>query len=342
MKRSFAFFILFLIVFTGSVGASLPDWFREGVYVKYAMKMVDNPRKDEVNIFMIWPRLLPKDTYGTLRKAYESDTLKIDNRSMISLFVRGDSYLTFEVLNLTNETAFIRVTLELNNVSTDSLNNIPRLVISKVLRLNLSDMMYYESDGTPIGAPAFFIDPAHPPKKGDYILTPAFLKKYELLSDDIVVTNVSFTWNEDKILHTYYRDFIPPYLFVDSEGAYLIHDLNTGEGHVLMAGRVYELDTGLLITTGFYDVGAEITSLGVIGAVALDRVNSRKLHKLIEEGKADKEWWAVGFNLYDTNVKLPEYGCGRSPSTPVKYFFALSLAILILTFLWKRWRWKNE
>jgi len=31
--------------------------------------------------------------------------------------------------------------------------------------------------------------------------------------------------------------------------------------------------------------------------IALDRVNSRKLHKLIDEGKADKEWYAQPLNL---------------------------------------------
>lgn len=343
MRRSFTFFIIFLILLAGFLppsGASKPpSWFREGVYARYAMKMVNNPKHDDINIFMLWPRLLPRDAYRMINEALEENySAGMDDRALESLFVGGDSYLTFKVLNVTNETAFINVTLEMNNVSMGPYVHFPRLVLSKVLRLNLTDMMYHEEDGTPIGPPIFFIDPAHPPKKGDYLLTPAFLKKYELRSDDIVVTNVSFTWSDDKILHTHYRDFVPPYLFVESRGAYLIHDLNTGEGHDLMTQLVYEPDTGLLITTDFADVGAETTSLGVIGTIALDRVNSRKWEKLIEEGKAKNEVWAQGFNLYDTNVRLPDYGGGRSPSTPLEYFFVLSLAILGLAFLWTKRR----
>ncbi|WP_148883241.1 hypothetical protein [Thermococcus aciditolerans] len=322
---------------------SLPYWLKEGAYIKYAMKMPHNPEKNEVNIFMIWPRLLPKDAYKEVKELYEGDSglFKIDNRTMISLFVTGDSYLTFEILNVTNETAFVKVTLEMNNVSIGPDEILPRLVLSKILILNLSDMMYYEEDGTPIGPPMFFIDPAHPPRKEDYLLAPAFLKKYNLRSDDIVVTNVSFTWMEDKILHTHYRDFIPPYLFVESRGAYIIHDLKTGSGHVITTELIYEPDTGLLITTLLVEMAPETTSLGVIGAIALDMVNSRKLERLIEEGKDDKEWWAQGFNLYDTNVKLPDYGSGRSPSTPVKYFFAFSLVVLAMIALWTERRWKR-
>jgi len=347
MKKSLAFFIVFLIASTAFLlplqALKVPSWFKEGTYIKYAMKMPYNPEKNEVNIFMIWPRLLPKDAYNRIKEVYEGDAglFKIDNRSMISLFVTGDSHLTFEIFNVTNETALVRVTLEMNNVSVRPGVTLPRLVLSKVLHLNLSNMMYYEEDGTPIGPPMFFINLAHPPKKGDYFLTPAFLKKYGLRGDDIVVTNVSFTWMEDKILHTHYRDFIPPYLFIESRGAYIIHDLTTGESHSVLIELIYEPDTGILITTIFADMTSELTSLGVIGAIALDRVNSRKLEKIIDEGNDDNEWWAQGFNLYDTNIKLPDYGSGRSPSTLAKYLFVLSLVILAVVFLWTERRWKR-
>ncbi|WP_258083600.1 hypothetical protein [Thermococcus thermotolerans] len=342
-KTTIVILALLAVSATTSPVYSLPYWFKEGTYIKYAMKMPENPEKNEVNIFMIWPRLLPKDTYNRIKKTSKEDgsPLEIDNRTLISLFVTGDSYLTFEILNVTNETALVRVTLEMNNVSVRPGEIIPRLVLSRVLRLNLSDMVYYEEDGTPIGPPTFFINPASPPKKGDYLLTPAFMKKYDLKGDDIVITNVSFTWMEDKILHTHYRDFIPPYLFVESRGAYVIDDLTRGEGHTIITELIYEPDTGVLIATIFTDMTSELTSLGVIGAIALDRVNSRKLHKLIDEGKVDKEWYAQGFNLYDTNVKLPDYGSGRSPSTPVKYFFVLSLVVLAMIALWTERRWKR-
>ncbi len=322
---------------------SHPYWFKEGAYIKYAMKMPDNPEKNEVNIFMIWPRLLPKGAYEQIKDVYEGNgsLFKIDNRSMISLFVTGDSYLSFEVFNVTNKSALVRVTLELNNVSVRPGATLPCLVLSKVLRLNLTDMIYYEEDGTPIGPPTFFINPADPPKKGDYLLTPTFLKKYDLKGDDIVITNASFTWMEGKILHAHYGDFIPPYLFVESKGAYVIDDLTRGGGHTIITELVYEPDTGVLITTIFADMTSELTSLGVIGAIALDRANSRKLYELIDKGKDDKEWYGQGFNLYDTNVKFPDYGTKHSPSTPLKYFFALALLILIIAFVWNERRWRR-
>ena len=344
MKKTAAILLVLIsISATTHQAYSNPYWFKEGAYIKYAMTMPHNPKKNEVNIFMIWPRLLPKDAYKEVKDLYkgDSDLFKIDNRTMISLFVTGNSYLTFEILNVTNETAFVKVTLEMNNVSVRPGVTLPRLVLSRVLLLNLSNMVYYEEDGTPIGPPTFFIDPASPPKKGDYLLTPAFMKKYDLRGDDIVVTNVSFTWMEDKILHTHYRDFIPPYLLVESEGAYVIDDLTRGDGHTITTGLIYEPDTGVLITTLLSDMTAELTSLGVIGAIALDRVNSRKLYKLIDEGKADKEWYAQGFNLYDTNIEFPDYGSTQSPSTPIKYFFVLSLLVLMIIFIRNEPRWRR-
>ncbi|AEK73495.1 hypothetical protein GQS_07995 [Thermococcus sp. 4557] len=322
---------------------SLPYWLKEGTHIKYVTKMPEHPGKHEVNVFPVWPLLLPKDAYAKIKEAYEgtSGLVKMDNNSIVPLLVRGDSYLTFEILNVTNETALVRVTLEMNNVSVSPEETLPRLVLSKVLHLNLSDMTYYEEDGTPIGPPTFFIDPTNPPRKGEQILSRAFMKKYRLLGDDIVLTNVSFTWMEDKILHTHYRDFLPPYLYVEGRSKYLVYDLSTGGRVETITQLVYDIDTGILITTLFCDVTPELISLGVIDSSPLDRVNSRKLERLLKEGKDDREWWAQGFNLYDTNIKLPDYGSGHSPSTPVKYFFVLSLVVLAMTALWTERRWKR-
>ncbi|NJE04063.1 hypothetical protein [Thermococcus sp. MV11] len=322
---------------------SLPYWFQEGTYVKYAVKMPENPDKREVNVFPVWPLLLSKNAYVKIKEAYEgaSGQVKMDNNSIVPLLVRGDSYLTFEFFNVTNETASVRVTLEMNDVSVGPEESLPRLVLSKVLLLNLSDMTYYEEDGTPIGPPTFFIDPAHPPGKGKHVLSPEFMRKYRLLGDEVVVTNVSFTWMDDKVLHTHYRDFLPPYLYVEARSRYLVYDLSTGEEVGTITQLVYDIDTGILITTLFCDATPELVSLGVIDSSPLDRVNSRKLERLIDEGGDDKEWYAQGFNLYDTNVKLPDYGSGRSPSTPVRYFFVISLVVLAMTALWTERRWKR-
>jgi hypothetical protein len=46
---------------------SLPYWFQEGTYVKYAVKMPENPDKREVNVFPVWPLLLSKNAYVKIK-----------------------------------------------------------------------------------------------------------------------------------------------------------------------------------------------------------------------------------------------------------------------------------
>ncbi|ASJ08010.1 hypothetical protein A3L11_01710 [Thermococcus siculi] len=343
MKKSIIIPIsIILITSVAPVSSAAPYWFREGTYLRYAAKMPEHPDRHEVNVFPVWPQLLPGDAYSRIKKAYEgtSSLIKMDNNSIVSLIVQGDSYLTFEIFNVTNESALVRVTLELNNVSVRSGATLPRLVLSKVLRLNLTDMMYYEEDGTPIGPPTFFIDPSNPPTKGEHVLSPEFMKKHRLLGDDIVVTNVSFTWMEDKILHTHYRDFLPPYLYIEGRSRYLVYDLKTGDSVETITQLVYDIDTGILITTLFCDATPELASIGVIDPSPLDRVNSRRLERTVEEGKADREWYAQGFNLYDTNIKFPETSSTATPNTGMKYFFAVSLVCLLPTII-LTWRWRR-
>ncbi|CAD5245143.1 conserved exported protein of unknown function [Thermococcus camini] len=347
MKKYLTFFIVFFLVSTPftqlSQASRVPYWFKEGTYIKYAVKMPEHPGKHEVNVFPVWPPLLPKDAYAKIKEAYEgtSGLVKMDNNSIVPLLVRGDSYLTFEILDVTNKTALVKVTLEMNNVSASPEEILPRLILSKILILNLSDTTYYEEDGTPIGSPMFFIDLTNPPMKGEHLLSQAFMKKYHLRGDNIVVTNVSFAWMEDKTLHTHYRDFLPPYIYIEGRSKYLVYDLNTGSRVETITQMIYDIDTGILITTLFCDAAPELVSLGVIDSSPLDRVNSRKLERLIEKGKDDREWWAQGFNLYDTNVKFPETSSSKTPSTGMRHFFATSLALLVLT-AFLNWRWRRR
>ncbi|SEW22801.1 hypothetical protein SAMN05216170_2262 [Thermococcus thioreducens] len=341
VRRAVLFFlILFLVVSPFSGAQSIekpktPSWFRDGTYLVYTMMMPTNPKKGEVNVIEVWPRLLPPQ--GIPKSIIED----LDNSSTVTLLVSGDMYLTIKIVNTTSDTAYVQIELELNNVSAKQGIIIPRLSLKKTLLLNLTEMLYYEEDGTPIGRPMFFVNPLHLPKEDDYIVVPAFLKKYGLISDRITIKNVSYTWMENRVLHTHYKDFMPPYLYVEGRGLYLVYNRQTGGSFDIVTQLVYDIDTGILITTGLCDITPELVSLGIVKVIALDRVNSRKLYKLIDEGKADKEWWAQGFNLYDTNVKLPDYGSGRSPSTLAKYFFALSLVILAVVFLWTERRWKR-
>ncbi|ALV62913.1 hypothetical protein ADU37_CDS12140 [Thermococcus sp. 2319x1] len=340
MKRIvLSFLILLLLVLPSPIVQSIEKpktspWFRDGIYLTYAMMMPTNPKKGEVNVIEVWPKLIPAQ-----------NVLKIigdwDESSTVTLLVYGDMYLTLKITNITGDIAYVHIALELNNVSPKSGSTIHKLNLNRTLILNLSDMVYYEGDGTPIGRPMFFVDLAHLPKKNDYLVYPAFLKKYGIISDSITIKNVSYTWMENKVLHTHYKDFMPPYIYVDGRGRYLVYNRKTGESFDIATQLVYDMDTGVLITTGVCDITPELVSLGIVKMIALDRVNSKKLDRLIDEGKADKEWYAQGFNLYATNVEFPDYGTKHSPSTPMKYFFALALLVLMITFVWNERRWRR-
>ncbi|WP_240910702.1 hypothetical protein [Thermococcus sp. MV11] len=107
----------------------------------------------------------------------------------------------------------------------------------------------------------------------------------------------------------------------------------------LISGGVYDFDTGIMLTTRLMKTSPELLSLGVILGNSYDYLAGEKMSKLFNEGRANKEWWQPGFNLYDTNIKFPETSSSKAPNTGMKYFFAASLALLVLTaFLNRRWR----
>jgi hypothetical protein len=281
----------------------------------------------------VWPELLPEDAYENISAVEE-----VDNNSFMTLVAEGNVFLTFEIVDVSNDSASIRVTLELNNALANFQKPLGRLVLSRTILLNLTDMMYHHN-GRVLGRPTFFVDPARLPKKGDLLVRSSVLREFNFTTSDLVVNNVSFTWMDKKILHTYYGDFNPPYVLIESNAVPLVW--SRGGGIIkasLISGGVYDFDTGIMLTTMLMKTSPELLSLGVILGNSYDYLAGEKMSKLFDEGRADKEWWQPGFNLYDTNIKFPETSSSKTPNTGMKYFFAASLALLVLTaFLNRRW-----
>ncbi|CAD5245144.1 conserved exported protein of unknown function [Thermococcus camini] len=305
---------------------SLPYWFKEGTYVKYALLMPENHDEREWNAFQVWPELLPKDAYESMSAVEE-----IDTDSFITLVVKGDVFLTFEIVDMSNDTASIRVTLEMNKVLVNFHKPLNRLVLSRTIHLNLTDMMYHQN-GMALGTPAFFVDPAKLPDKGTLLVRLSTLRRFNFTTSDLKVNNLSFTWMDKKILHTHYGDFNPPYILVGSNEVPLIW--SRGEGGIwvsVASSRVYDSDTGVMLTTPLMGLSPELLTIGIINGDSYDYLACRRMKELFNEGKADREWWEPGFNLYDTNIEFPETSSTAAPRTGMRYFFLLSLTFLIIT-----------
>ncbi|WP_148883817.1 hypothetical protein [Thermococcus aciditolerans] len=339
MPRRPIVFLLVVLSVTLPLVHALPYWFQNGTYATYALKAPKDATRKEINIFEVWPTLLPEEAYEKI-----STVEDINNSIPISLFVRGDVLLTFRILNVTKEYARIEVTLELNDVTVDCLNcrYLKKLVLSRVLVLNLTDMMYHDENGAVLGRPTFFVDPSNPPSRGDLIASSVPLKRLEIHTQDLIVSNLSFTWQEGKVLHTYFRDFLPPYILVESNQVPFLWSKYGGSITAsAMSSMVYDFDTGLMITTWLLDITPEFISLGIINGDSMNYQASRELQRLFDEGRADKEWWQPGFNLYDTNIRFLKTSSSGAPNTGMRYFFAISLALLILT-AFLNWRWQRE
>ncbi|AEK73496.1 hypothetical protein GQS_08000 [Thermococcus sp. 4557] len=326
---------LFLLLLTPPI-YSLPYWFKEGTYVRYALLMPKNNDEHEWNAFQVWPGLLPKDAYKNI-----STVEKIDNGSFITLVVKGNVFLTFEIVDISDDTASIRVTLDMSKVLVNFHKPLNRLILSRTIHLNLTDMMYYQN-GRALGMPAFFMDPAKLPDKGALLVRLSILRESNFRTSDLRVNNVSFTWMDKKILHTYYGDFNPPYILVESNEVPLIWSREGGGIWVSVASsRVYDSDTGVMLTAPLMGLSPELLTIGIINGDSYDYLAGRRMKELFDEGKADREWWEPGFNLYDTNIKFPETSSSKTPITGMKYFFAASLALLVITAV-LNWRWKRE
>ncbi|WP_048150425.1 hypothetical protein [Palaeococcus ferrophilus] len=337
MRKLFALiFIVLLSLWHLPLVNSFPYWFHEGAYVKYALLSPQGEDNEKTNIFEVYPPLMPPDAREKVLAIEE-----VSEDEPVSIFVRGHVFLTFRVVSIKNDSAKINITLELNDAWAYNRHRIGVLKLSRVLLLNRSDMMYYGENGAALGRPIFFMNPLSPPHRDELWMNVSPLVKFGISTKNLVVKNVSYSWMVDKTLHTYYRDFVSPYIYIESNRAPFFWKLPDGYiSGSLHIGAVYDFDTGIMLTSVFTKASPELLSLGIVLGSDYDYRAGEKLSKLIDEEKTDREWWQPGFNLYDTNIKFPETSSTATPNTGMKYFFAVSLVCLLLTII-LTWRWRR-
>lgn len=319
-------FIFLLLV--PAVGATLP-WLKEGTYARYAL--LEPPggpsHVKDLYFFDLYPeRLSPAVREGVLDYLSNDSPWRKDGFP----FVTGDCtevFFGFRILEVEGGTALLNVSLTFVNatIEGDYHHIIPNLTVWKVLKLNLTDMTYYEN-GTPVGKATLFVDPSNPPEPGE------FLFRLEGLSDEVNVTvgNVTYSaYGNDTVL-TYYRPFGPPRIGV-----------KTGEFYFSDAGRnwsisgggseeyTYDFLTGVMIAGSFM----HSTELMAIGIFRVDDFDRRI------RGRSEDGVWPDGIKLYDTNIRFPDKNGGSFPDSPWRYYlYSGTLALLVSAGL--RW-WKN-
>ena len=333
--KKFAIFIFSLLLF--SPAYALPSWFKEGVYVKYALLMPEDRGSRDFQIFTLHPTLLSPDVYKKLLQVNERwkdapEVSKVREDKPIGLFVYGDVFLVFRVVNVTGESALINVTLELYNISVNFWRPLDALNISTLLTLNLTDLTYWDKNGSVIGTPSFFIDPQNPPKKSDLIVKTSLLKNYGVHIDgDLIVKNVSYTVHINRTLLTYVRNFTPPYITVVSNKEPLIWAVGNGSlSSSSSFEAIYDFDSGLMIGLMPSSQPSEFLALGIIESSFLDYTATKNLHKLHKSGEDSVKWWLQGFNLYETNIEFWEPKKVEAPESSMKYFFIVGLFLLII------------
>ena len=307
----------------------------DGVYLKYALLSPNNTQGHDVNIFEVYlPRMpeRPRSLILGRLNGTEPDEL-------VSLVVRGDVFLTFRILSIQNETALVNTTLELTNVWIYNRYYLRRIVLSTILTLDLKRMQYIDDNGSLLGRPTFLVSPVDLPPKNSLLVNMSGVKKLGAITRDILVGNVSYSPLEDAKLHTYYRTFEPPYIYISSSQVPFYWKLSDGYySTTIWNYYVYDFDTGVLIT-GLFDVTPELLALGVINGDSYDYLAAKKMDELQKKG-IRHELWNPGFNLYDTNIKFPETSSTATPSTGMRYFFTVSLVVLLLTAI-SPWRWRR-
>ncbi|EHR79531.1 hypothetical protein OCC_09044 [Thermococcus litoralis DSM 5473] len=334
MKKLFVFPLLLL--FSSSVLA-LPSWFKEGVYVKYALLMPEDRGPKDFHMFTLHPALLRPDIYKKLLQVNERwkdapEASKVREDKLIGLFVYGDVFLIFRVVNVTGESALINVTLELYNISVNFWRPLDALNISTLLTLNLTDLTYRDEKGNIIGRPSFFIDPQNPPKKRDLIVKMSLLKNYGVyIGGDLIVRNVSYTMHINQTLLTYARNFTPPYITVMSNKEPLIWAVGNGSLFSSCSFEaIYDFDSGLMIGLMPSSQPSEFLALGIIESSFLDYTATKNLRKLHKSGEDKVKWWLQGFNLYGTNIEFWEPKRVEAPESNMKYFFIIGLLLLVI------------
>jgi len=326
MKKLFIFIFFFLLLFSSSVLA-LPSWFEEGTYIKYALPMPEDKGSRDFQIFTLHPALISPGIYQKLSQVSE-----VPEDALIGLFVYGDVFLTFRIVNVTGSVALINVTLELYNIKVNFWDSLDALNISTLLTLNLTDLTYRDKNGNVIGTPSFFIDPQNPPKKGDLIVKTSLLKNYGVhIGGDLIVKNVSYTVHMNQTLLTYARNFTPPYITVVSNKEPLIWAVGNGSlSSSSSFEAIYDFNSGLMIGLMPPSQPSEFLALGIIESSFLDYTATKNLHKLYKSGEDSVKWWLQGFNLYETNIEFWELKKVEAPESSMKYFFIVGLFLLLI------------
>ncbi|NJE02440.1 hypothetical protein [Thermococcus sp. JdF3] len=336
MRNISLFIILELAVLSLSPVSSTPTSL-EGVYLKYALLAPDNPQEYDVNIFEVYLSQMPEQPRDLILRRLNCTGAD----ELVSLMVRGNVFLTFRILNVQNETALVNTTLELNDVWIYNRYYLDKIVMSTSLTLDLRRMEYIDDNGSVLGRPTFLVFPENLPPKGSLLVNMSRVGKLGAATGDILVDNVSYSSWEHTKLNTYYRTFEPPYIHISSSQVPFYWKLSDGYySATIWNNYIYDFDTGVLIT-GFFDVTPELLVLGVINGDSHDYSASERNERLKDRGETPHELWNPGFNLYDTNIKFPETSSSKAPNTGMKYFFAASLALLVLT-AFLNWRWRRE
>jgi len=293
-------FLLSFLIFSSNVSA-FSFWFERGAYVTYSA-LVDE--EEYVGILHL-------------------------NKTTI-LRCKGDAFLTFKIVEIDNKVAKINITLDISRGELITLHSsgkterkeITNVTFSKVLFLNISNMEYFDKNGTSYGRATFFIDPRNVRKGtiiGQWGNATLFINEIES------ITNITFL--------THFHAFKPPVLLaktnrISYEGA-LGGDL-----------FYYDLSTGILIG-GFIPFAPELRALGISHGSLIDQVAQENQKKLLqglsleEALKLDKRWVA-GIVLYDTNIEFEPKTEVKKEETPTKYLFLASLGILLMVVVLRR------
>jgi|GEM_PF-4242048 hypothetical protein len=330
MKKLFIFIFSFLLL---SPAYALPSWFKEGVYVKYALLMPNDRNSKEFHLFFLHPALISHDVYQKLLQVNERwkdapEVSKVREDKLIGLSVYGNVFLTFKVINVTEESALINVTLELYNISVNFWRPLDALNISTLLVLNLTDLTYRDENGSVIGRPSFFIDPQNPPKTGDLFAKLDIPGVY--VEDDLKIGNISYTTHMNQTLLTYARNFTPPYITVTAKPvsmAWITKDSSLSGRYRFRA--TYDFMSGVMVGS-LFTISPEFLEMGVVFTTFIDYTATRNLEELQKNGEDKVKWWLQGFNLYETNIEFWEPKKVEAPESSMKYFFIVGLFLLII------------
>lgn len=296
-------FLFFVCILVSSVSCQKkPYWLKEGVYFKYSFK--DDPETDRSTASLI---LLD----GT------------DLRCM------GTGYLRWDVLELKENYATIKVTIKIGDIEISPPDPMEEpyhedeMIFSETVTVDIEKMEYVD-DEVPWGKCLLWIDPAY---------TIDDLKDmkmaYNIKGEELNVEKVNV---RDCEMHTYYHTFKPPVIELWSR---MIEFKLSNTEFGTTAVRQYDTASGAMIAwaMGPSDL---LTRMGFIMVVFFDEVSSNRAWKAHEEGR--EEYWGYGCILEETNAELFKEAEGSewSPSSWSLIILIIVLGIALSIFIYKR------